>query len=109
MPGRHDVILGVEPGVKLDILESSGNAEFGQLIGAHAGDFSVEVDLALAGFVETIDAVEKSGFAGPIRANDGQDLILPDIQAHFIKGENTAKTEQQSVNLQSNLSIRFHL
>src|SRR5210317_936362 len=99
MPGSHDVILGVEPRVELDVLESSGNAEFGQLVGAHAGDFfSIEVDLPLLGFVETIDAVEKSGLAGPIRADDCQDLIIPDVQAHFIKRMNTAETERQSVN-----------
>jgi len=50
------------------------------------------------GFVETIDAVEEGRLAGPIRADDRQDLFIPDLHAHVGKGTDPAKAEQKVVN-----------
>jgi hypothetical protein len=110
VPGSHDVILSAEPGVELDVLKSSGNAEFGKLIRTHAGNsLPVIVDFTFLRLVKAIDAIEQSGLTGPIRSDDSQNLIIPDVQAHLIKGKDPAEAEHKVVNPNFYLSIISHL
>ena len=60
-------------------------------------------------FVEAIDAVEESGFAGAIRSDDGQDLFIPDLRAHVREGIDAAKAEGEVIDLQFHLCICVHL
>ena len=93
--GSHDVILSAQPGVQLDILKGSRNAEFGQLIRAHSGNsLPIVVYLAFLRFVEAIDTVEEGGLAGTIRSDDSQYLVIPDLHAHINKGTDTAKAKR---------------
>ena len=59
---------------------------------------SLEVDLALLRLVEAADAVQKSGLAGAVRPDDGQDLISPDIQTDVRKRIDTAEAQRDIVN-----------
>jgi hypothetical protein len=70
---------------------------------------SVIVDFAFLRLVKAIDAIEQSGLAGPIRSNDSQNFIIPDLQAHLIKGKDPAKAEHEVVNPNFNLPIISHL
>jgi hypothetical protein len=108
MSRSHDVILSAQPGVQLDILKGSRNAEFSQLIRPHSGNsLSIAVYFTFLRFVEAINAVEEGGLAGTIRSDDSQYLVIPDLHAYLSKGTDTAKAEGEVINLQFNQPIPF--
>jgi hypothetical protein len=109
MSGSHEVILSAQPGIEFDILKRSCNTQFGQLVRSHPGNPPVpEVDLTFLRFVKTIDAVKECRLTGPIRSDDSQYLLIPDVHADVGKGTDAAKAERKVVNPQLNLPIRFH-
>ncbi len=96
MSGSHNVVLSAQPGVQLDVLKGSGNAEFSQLIRAHSGNpLPIVVYLTFLRFVEAIYAVEESSLASAIRSNYSQYFVIPDIHAHVIKSTDTAKAKRE--------------
>ena len=59
--------------------------------------FAVEVDLALLRLVEAVDAVEKGGLAGAVGSDDGQDLVVLDIEADVRERVDAAEAQRHVV------------
>jgi hypothetical protein len=81
---RHEVVQRGKPGVKLDILKSARQAEAGDGVRAFARDaLPVKENVALLRAGETAYAVEQAGLAGAVGADDGQNLVFPDVNAYI--------------------------
>jgi hypothetical protein len=110
MSGSHEVILSAQPGIEFDILKGSCDAQFGQLVRPHPGDPPVlEVYLTFLRLVETIDAVKECRLAGPIRSDNGQYLLIPDLYVHVDKGTDAAKAKRKVVNSYYSFPIGSHV
>ena len=75
----------------------------------HAGNFIVrlalnglpfEQNLPAGGFVKPADTVENGGFAGTVRADDGDDLVLLHIHAYLIHRQQAAEAHGQIFHFQ---------
>src|SRR3712207_7813130 len=56
---------------------------------------TLEGDASLARVVETVDAVEHRGLAGAVRADDGADLALPDVERDVRSEEHTSELQSR--------------
>ena len=92
VPRCHDVVLGIQPRVQLDVLKCPRNAQLCQLVRAHASYFlSVKIDFTLLRFVKAIDAIEQRGLTRAVRSDDSQDLVVANIETHVRERSDAAK------------------
>src|SRR5690606_14812600 len=81
----------------------------GHLVAGQAMDWlAVHGDHPGRGFVKTTNAVEYGGLAGPVRADDGKDLILVYIELHAVDSQQTAEAHGQIRYLQQDLAHCFN-
>ena len=92
MAAEHEVIQHRHAFEERDVLEGSSHPEAGDLMWREMGDVLVlDKDLTAVGMIAAADAVDQRGFTRPIRADDGQDLPRPRLQAHIVQGTNTTE------------------
>src|SRR5215211_1347217 len=88
----HDVLDGRHRLEEADVLERPRDAGLRDPVRARAGDVAVlEGDLARGGLVEAGEQVEERGLARPVRADDGDDRALRDVERHLADGEQAAE------------------
>ena len=86
VPADHDVFHGIHVVEEFDVLKCPGNAHAGNLVRFLAPDVSIfEKDLALVGFVDTVDTVEQGGFAGTVGTDNGVDLAFFDLKGDVVE------------------------
>src|SRR5690606_32968287 len=85
-----------------DVLEGARDAGTGRAIGLHLlADLAAEGDRPLLRMVEAVDDVEHGGLAGAVRADDGPDLPLADVEGdvgdrlHAAEGQRDVVDDQQ--------------
>src|SRR5207245_6478077 len=85
-----------------DVLERSGDAERRDLVGLGPGDLATLEDHAPGRRREDPgDPVEEGGFAGPVGANEREDLTLLHAEGHVIDGHEPAETLRDVVDAQA--------
>ena len=90
---RHEVFQHSEAAEQSQVLKSSGHALLRDLVRGHAGDVcAIEVHLPLARRVHACDAIEQSGFASTVGANQRGDFALVQRKRHIVQGGDAAKT-----------------
>src|SRR5690606_31737029 len=67
---------------------------------------AVQAHLPGRGPIEAADAVEHRGLAGPVRADQAEDLAQPDFERHAIDRHQAAKAHAQPVDLQQRRHCR---
>ncbi len=84
-----------------DVLESPGDALAGGLVRIHVAALAaLEGDRPLMRVVDPVDDVEHRGFAGAVRADDGADLVLPDVEGNTLERDHAAEGERDAVDLE---------
>ena len=96
MPGGHQVFNSGQARVKLDVLKSAGDAEAGHLVPRQA-HYLLAGEEYFAGLwmVEAVDAVEKTGLAGAVGADNGHYLVVVNIKADIFEGVYAAEVQEQ--------------
>src|SRR5919107_4670506 len=83
---------------QLDVLEGAGDAERCDAVRGHVGDVgAVEYQLAAGRLVDAAHQVEDRGLAGPVGADDGEDLALADVEGHTIDSLDAAEVDREAV------------
>ena len=94
MPGGHDIVQCAQPRIKLDILKGAGDAHPGDTVRPDTVYLpAVESYLALLRFIKAVDTVEQAGLARAVGTDDGQYLVLADIEVDI--GERPHAAEPQ--------------
>src|SRR6266566_3244515 len=84
-----------------DVLECSGDARPGHLVGFRPGYLLPIKDHAATGWLEQAgDAVEKRGLAGAVRPDQRKDLAPSDLKAHAVHRDQAAEALGQVGQLQ---------
>ena len=92
MEAGHNVFQHSGGFKQADVLESTGNALFNDLVRFLAADALVVEDHIAAGdLVGTGDHVEHSGFTGTVGANQGADLVFLHFQVHAVNSRQATK------------------
>ena len=80
-PG-HDVVEHAHALEEREVLEGARDAHLGHLARVHVAEgLAAQADRALLRLVDAVDAVEHRALAGAVRADDGADLVLADVEA----------------------------
>ena len=88
----HDVFQHCGRLEQADILESTGNSLFHDLVRFFTADtFAVKDHIAAGDLICTGDHVEHSGFTGTVGADQGADLVFLHLQVHAVNSRQTAK------------------
>src|SRR5579883_3453962 len=107
-PSRHDVVERRHATEQRHILKGAGDALRGRLIGPHAPPRrALEGDGALLRMIESVDDVEHRGLAGAVRADDGEDLVLADLDADIGERLDTTEGEADAVGPEDRLADPF--
>ena len=102
-PG-HDVVERGHALEQGDVLEGAADALHRRLVRAHVAVGPALVgDRALLGLVEAVDHVEHGRLAGAVRADDGADLALPDVEADVGQRGDAAKAQADAVDREEHL------
>ena len=91
---RHDVVERAHAAKQRDILERARDAADRRLMRAHfRARLALEQNAAVLRMIESVDHVEHRGLAGAVRADDGADFALADIERNI--GERLHAAERQ--------------
>jgi len=70
-------------GVEFYLLECSGDAQFGNLVGRRFGNtLAFVINITLLGAIESVYAIQQTGLAGAIGSDYSQHLSLFDIKGY---------------------------
>jgi hypothetical protein len=84
-PPGHDVVERRHAVEQRDVLECPGDALPGDLVRLQwPALLAMEPDLAFLRVVKAVDDIQHRRLAGPVRADDGADLALADIEADIL-------------------------
>src|SRR5712671_6059014 len=104
-PARHDVVERAHAAKQRDVLERAGDAAARRLIGPHrAARAPLEGDAPVLRTVEAVDDVEHGRLAGAVRADDGADLALADVEGHVGERLDAAESERDALDRQQRLA-----
>jgi hypothetical protein len=99
--GEKKVGKNGHAGEKLYILKRPSNPDPDQFMGMQVGDpFAVEEDCPLLRPIEPGDAVEKTGLAGAVRTDDGEEFPGPDRHIDIAQRLYPSKMESETPDLQ---------
>src|SRR5258708_25600717 len=62
---------------------------------------ALERDAASLRMVDAVDDIEHRGFARAVRADDGEDLVLPDVEGNRLQGDHSAEGERDLIDLEN--------
>src|SRR5439155_20371773 len=84
-----------------DVLEGPGDTLLRGLVRIHAAALApLEGNRPLLRVVYAVDDVQHRGFAGAVRADDGADLVLPDVEGNALERDHPAESERDLVDLE---------
>ena len=85
---------------EFDVLERTGNAQFGYPVWAATHDgLALPPDVALLRVVHLADAVEDRSLTGPVGTDDGVQLFGPDLKGHVGDGLDPLEPQADAVHL----------
>ena len=88
------------------VLEGAREAELGEPFGRKARDRpAVEQDLARVRGVEARDEIEERGLAGPVRADDADELVLVNREIDGVHGRQAAEAPGQAADLEQHHTV----
>src|SRR5205085_7049801 len=88
-----------------DILEGARDAAAGRVVRLHlAPRLALEGDAAMLRLVEAVDDVEHGGLAGAVRADDGADFALLDVERHVADRAHAAERQRHVFNREDDLA-----
>jgi hypothetical protein len=94
---------------QLDVLEGAGHAGAGDAVGLDPDQVAAaEADGPLLGPVQARQAVEQRGLAGAVGADDGEQLVLADLERHRPQGLETGEAQVQVVDLEQRAGHDSH-
>ena len=103
----HDVVERRHAAEQRDVLEGARDAAARRLVGPHLrARLALEGDAAFLRMVEAVDDVEHRGLAGAVRADDGADLALADVERHVGERLHAAERERHVLDRQQRLRHR---
>ena len=77
MTSEFDVVQDIHVAEKLHVLEGAGDSQFGDFMGLDPGDLlAFKEDPALFRVIKAVDAIQQTGFSGPVGPDNGEDLSL---------------------------------
>ena len=92
MEAGHNVFQHSGGFEQADVLESTGNALFHDLVWFLAADaLTVENHIAAGDLIGTGDHVEYGGLTGTVGANQGADLVFLHFQVHAVNSRQAAE------------------
>ncbi len=101
VPAHHDVLQRRHLVEEADVLEGARDAQPGDLRREHAGDLAtLEADGARRGPVDAGDGVEQRGLAGPVGADQPDDLVLVGVEVDLVDGDEAAERLDQLCGLE---------
>ena len=96
MPADQQVLKHRGVFEKFDVLEGSGDAEFGNPVGRDLVEHhAIELERAGGRYIETADQIEDGRLAGAIGADQRKDFSALDIEADLINGQHPAESNLQ--------------
>src|SRR6185312_5754794 len=108
-PAGHDVVERGHAAEEGDVLEGSGDALLGGVGGPHAAArLALPGDGAGLRVIEAVDDVQHRGLAGAVRADDGEDLVLADVEADVGQCLDAAEGEADVVRLEDRRADPLH-
>src|SRR5262249_23305701 len=91
----HDVVERGHALEQRDVLERAGDAAMRGGVRPHpSARLAPECDTALLRMIEAVDDVEHRRLAGAVRADDGADLALADVERHVGERLDAAERER---------------
>src|SRR5262249_48783933 len=98
VPAHLDVVEDGHASEQGDVLEGAGDPALSAAMRRQVRDVpSVEADAPARRRVDAADAVEDAGLAGAVRADDGEELMRFDIEAHAGEGRHAAEAQAQVI------------
>ena len=92
MEAGHNVFQHSGGFEQADVLESTGNSLFHDLVRFFTADaFAVKDHIAAGDLICTGDHVEHSGFTGTVGADQGADLVFLHLQVHAVNSRQAAE------------------
>jgi hypothetical protein len=83
----HDIFPNCHVVKDLNILEGPGNAQIGNLKGLFPREcFALKKDLTVSRRIYACDKVNGGCFAGPVGADDGEDLAFINLKGQSVNG-----------------------
>ena len=103
----HDVVERRHALEQGDVLEGAGDALAGGEVGAHVVPaLALEGDHAFLRVIEAVDDVEHRRLAGAVRADDGADLALADVEGDVAQRLDAAERQRHVLERQQNVAGR---
>src|SRR4051812_17069803 len=105
-PTGHDVVEGRHALEQGDVLERARDAAARRRGRAHAGArLALEADATFGRVIKAVDAVQHRGLAGPIRADDGADFALADVERHIGQRLHAAEAERHVLDGEQHVAL----
>ena len=101
----HDVVEHAHALEQRQVLERARHAHLGDLARVHVPEgLAAQADRALLRLVDAVDAVEHRALAGAVRADDGADLVLADVEADVGQRLDAAEAKADVVHVEDDLA-----
>ena len=103
---RHDVVERAHALEQRHVLEGAGDARGCRLVRANPrAPHALVGDVPFLREVEAVDAVQHRGLAGAVRADDGADLALPDVERYIRDRLHPAKAQGDILDAEQHLAL----
>ncbi len=104
----HDVFERRHALEQRHVLEGARDPLLGRLVRLHARACAAPVgDPAVLRMIEAIDHVEHRGLAGAVRADDGADLALADVERHVGNRAHAAERQRHVLDREQDVVVRL--
>src|SRR5271157_159462 len=99
MSAQHEVIHDAGVAEELDVLEGASDAPTGYVIRPVTHQiFIFQENLSVIRFINPADHVEDSGLAATVRPDDGEYLVVLNLEAHGFHSPDPAEGDAQVFN-----------
>jgi len=107
MSAEADIVEDGKIWKQRDVLEGASDADFGDPVRRPVQDApAFHQDVACARLIEPAQAIEKRGFAGPVRADQAQNLAMTHLERHAVQGDNAAEYDADIANRKQRRILR---
>src|SRR4029079_1157046 len=101
----HEVVQDAHSLEQGQILECAGHAHLRDLARVHVPEgLAAQADRALLRLVDAVDAVEHRALARAVRADDGADFVLADVEADVAQRLDAAEAKADVVHVEDDLA-----
>ena len=105
---EHQVVDDVEVGEQAEVLERAGDAERSAGVGPAADELgALEPDRSRLRPVHAVEAVEDARLAGAVRADDGEQFAVVDVERHLVESGDAAEAERHLLGDEQRTASRF--